>query len=197
MKYLLFCFNAFLLGVLISSIISCCSINVKSHLTPRRSPKYRGVDANLQKYVDDYMNLAKDKKIQFKHSVSIGFMKINSGNVIGVCNYGSTFHEIDIDKAFWDEATNTQKDALMKHELSHCYCDRDHDWDEGKNYPEPSHSDKKNDTFNVTLFTPNHEGMYEDNCPLSLMYPIIPNDACVWAHYQDYSNEIFNRCKPY
>lgn len=197
MKYLLFCFNAFLLGVLIASIISCCTIHVSNHLHRRLTPQYHGVDPVLQKYVDDYMNLAKDKNIKFTNSVSVGFMKINAGQVIGVCNYGRTFREIDIDQNFWDEATNTQKEALMRHELSHCYCNRDHDWAEGKTYPEPSHSDRKNDIFNVTLFTPNHEGMYEDNCPLSLMYPILPSDSCVWSHYQDYSNEIFQRCEPY
>lgn len=107
-----------------------------------------------------------------------------------MCTYGGFWREIDIDIDFWNRATPTSKLALMFHELAHCYCTRGHDFADGTEYPEP----KFMDFFSKCTTEP---GYYPDGCPLSIMHPIIIEDTCVANHYNDYVNELFNRCDPW
>lgn len=155
-------------------------------------------DPQIKAIVNEFMDLSKRNNIKFKNNVSIGFTKINDGNVIGTCSYRMTFREIDIDIEYWKTATWISKTALVYHELAHCYCNRDHDFGDGTLYPDDSlaylfQSWFKKSTFN--LYRP--EGYFEDNCPMSIMYPKIIDDYCFRVHYNEYVEEMFNRCDAY
>lgn len=162
-------------------IISCATNGAKW------SPEYDGVDPRLQKYVDEYKKLAAIQGIKFKKNVTIGFKKINSDIVVGLCTYGNKWREIDIDINYWNSITSISKVVLMYHEASHCYCGRVHDYDDNKLYPEAK------DTRNMKQ----KSGMYDDSCPLSLLYPIVVSDDCFKTHYNNYIKEMFLRCKPF
>jgi len=155
-------------------------------------------DPQIKAIVDEFMDLSKRNKVKFNSKVSVGFTKINDGNVIGTCSYRMTFREIDLDIDFWKNATFIQKTSLLYHELAHCYCDRDHDFGDGTLYPDDSfkyilQSWFQKSTFNI--YRP--EGYYEDGCPTSIMYPKLIEDYCFRVHYNEYVNEMFNRCEPY
>ena len=165
---------------LILAVTGCSSLMFGQRIIPR----YKGVDPKLQPYVNDYLNLAKAHGIVFDKSVTIGFTDIKSGSIIGVTNYGLGFREIDIDRVFWQNASTLSKIALIWHETSHAYCDREHDY-RGKKY-------KETDNYST-----NSQGFYQDNCPKSILFPIISDDECIFIHFSDYENEIFENCKPY
>jgi hypothetical protein len=78
---------------------------------------------------------------------------------------------------------------MIWHELTHCYCDRSHDYGENKPYGNDGVKARKDPT--------KRDGFYLDNCPKSIMFPEILNDSCFNSHYNDYTKEMFDRCIPY
>jgi len=158
-------------------------------------PEYDGVDPKAQKIVDSYLELAKDEKILFENTVTIGFKKINRGNVVGLCHYGGYFREIDVDIGYWNRSTFISQRTLLFHELTHCYCGRGHDYDDGAKYKELADSYiVEGPICTVMDVSP---GFYDDLCPKSLMFPSVLEDECVNKHYNEYIKEMFQRCRPY
>jgi hypothetical protein len=174
------------IGFLFAICLYTCSCSgIKTH------PEYKGVNPEVQSYVDEYKALAKIQGIVFENEVTIGFKSINDANVIGECYYGNGWREIDIQALWWMESSNTSRLALLWHELSHCYCGRGHDF-EGKKYPEPDEIKKlakENKLGGV--------GYYPDLCSKSIMFPIILLDECIKIHYNDYIKEMFRDCRPF
>lgn len=167
--------NFLLLIVLVSS----CTYNIRN---TRLIPEYDGVDPKIAPFANEYQELAKQRGLFFDRKITIGFKNINKGAIIGETNYSYFFREIDIDFYYWEYATPMSKMTLIFHELSHGYCERDHDWDAGKNY-----EDKDIETG----------GFFEDSCAKSIMFPQIITDECFQTHYQEYVDEMFQRCRPY
>lgn len=169
----------------LGTFVSCTMImnnNIKI------TPEYPGVDPKVALYVDEWLSLAKERGLLFDNVVTVGFKDINRGDVIGMCNYGMGFREVDLDNKFWRESTEISKRALVDHELTHCYCYRGHDFGNGQEY-EDAERDIKDPS--------KKDGFFIDRCPTSLMFPYIVEDRCFLAHYPDYINEVFNRCKRY
>ena len=152
------------IGCLSLCILVSCTINL---MNTRLTPDYPGVDAEIAPYVDQWLILAKEYGLKFNHGVTVGFRDINKGYIVGQCNYGMAFREIDIDRKFWERSSDMSRTILVYHELSHCYCDRDHD------------------------------KMSKGGCPTSLMYPEVITDICFLYHYQEYIDELFSVCKEY
>lgn len=167
------------------SALLLLSFSLNTHVG-RIVPIHNGVDEELKAIVNDYLELAKIKGIVFKKKVGVGFTSIHRGNVVGLCHYGTSFREIDIDREYWDRASRTSKRTLLFHELTHCYCTRPHDHDDGTAYVRNScpAGDAKT-------------GYYGDGCPKSVMFPSVLEDDCVTAHSADYLEEMFNRCVSY
>ena len=74
----------------------------------------------------------------------------------------------------------------MWHELSHCYCERNHDY-RGKKYDEGKAASSKG----------SGDSFYDNGCPRSIMYPIIVEDNCAWTYYDEYVQEMFENCVRY
>ena len=52
---------------------------------------------------------------------------INDGNVIGRCRYNSHHpNAINIDRSYWERASELDREMVVFHELGHCYLDRGH-----------------------------------------------------------------------
>lgn len=176
--------------------VSCCTINLARNGIPKFTPQYQGVDPLAQPYVDEFMSLAADKKITFKNKVTIGFKKLNQRNEVGLCTYGAGWREIDIDEAYWEYSSETDRLTLIFHELTHCYCGRNHDYAPDKPYP----ATEEARIVQAETWQENggeKPGRLEDGCPSSIMYPIVVSESCVQAHYDHYIEEMFERCKPY
>lgn len=182
------------LNLLLLAMTIACTVNVR--MMERFTPKYSGVDPAFVPLVNEYMDLARDCGIKFKHKVTVGFMDIKDSDVIGVCHYNTFWREIDIDKDYWDRASKTSRMILVFHELSHAYCNREHDYGLGKKYDSSNMDVSIRSEFILpTRFRHNMEGFYPDGCPLTIMYPKILNDSCVLDHYAEYMVEMFNRCE--
>lgn len=176
---------------LFSMIFSCCaSLGVKAR------PEYTGVDPRVQHIVDEYMWLSTQYNVHFNNKVTIGFKNIGKGNVVGLTTYGGYFREIDIDTSYWNNSTNTQRLAVTMHELGHAYCGRSHDYGDGKKYPE-AEDERIAQAENWASKGGPRPGIYPDGCALSLMYPVVVPDYCIRSHYQEYTKELFDRCKAY
>jgi len=182
-----------IIGILLGFGVACCTVAIDPVF-----PKYSGVDPEFQYLLNEYLYLADQRGIHFKNTVTVGFEDINQGQVIGECYYGLYFREIYIDKEFWKESTATTRMAEAFHELSHCYCGREHDYGDGKKY-KPASDDIVKDTgsFHGFELDFSHEGRFDDMCPLSIMYPRIVPDYCMVRHYSYYTNEMFDRCVEY
>lgn len=178
-------YRALLHGMLLGLLVSCCTINLSDI---RLFPKYRGVDPAITPYANEYLAVAKQYGIKFDEQVSIGFMDIDKGNVVGECHYGNSFREIDVDKNYWIMSSETRKYVLLMHEMSHCYCNRPHGYGAKGRY---------DDKEKPGQFYKNKEGFFPDSCPLSLMFPVIVEDYCFTTHYQEYMDDIFKNCDPY
>ncbi len=173
-------------------------LSCKTTILPERTyPHYSGIDARITPYLNDYAKLALRHNVFFTKYVSIGFANINaksgSHSVIGVCYSGNGWREIEIDIKSWERATETSRKSLFRHEATHCFCNRDHDFGDGQGYRDPSTEDMisfiHRSPFNIL-----EKGLFEDGCPMSLMYPRIISDYCAKAHESEYVGDMFNRC---
>lgn len=183
--------------LLVPIIIALLLVNSCAHpIHIKNGPEYTGVDPRVKKFVIQYKRLAHKHKISFTKDVTIGFKKINEEYVIGTCTYSQKFREIDLDTDYWNSASDANKASLIFHELSHCYCNRDHDFDTGTKYPE----DEENialDRVKSFISGDPRPGFYDGLCPKSIMYPIIIKDLCMYVYHDEYVNEMFQRCVPY
>lgn len=88
---------------------------------------------------------------------------------IGLCTplvLSTMGSEIVLWKNFWALASVTERRLLVFHELAHCACHRMHD-----------------------------SSKFSDGCPKSIMSPILSIDLCAIVHYDDYINDLKERCK--
>jgi len=89
-------------------------------------PKYN-VELEFQQYVDRFIDEAakRGQTIDFSDTgLSIQFREAVSKESGGVCYLGQ--HRIEIEKFFWDDASDAQREGLIFHELGHCEFDRRH-----------------------------------------------------------------------
>ena len=181
--------DSLLLALSLVWLVSCCGILTSNHEKP--APEHKGVDPAFTPYVQEYMFYAKTQGLKFDDTVTIGFkdMARSSGQyqTIGLTTYGGSWREIDIDREYWYEHTKTSDMILLFHELTHAYCTRGHDYAKDKKYGEAGKINKDSEK----------DGYYEDGCPISIMYPVIINDDCTFAHYSEYTNEMFQNCDPW
>lgn len=149
----------------------------------------------MLKYEISYESLAIGNGIKFTHHPTMGFNTIKKKkgyyNVIGPCTYGKNFREIDADIDFWNKSSDQTRRVLLYHELTHCLCDRDHDYKNGIKYPD---ADTVKGNIIMEFMEP---GVLKDGCPMTIMYPYILSDKCSFAHWNMYIKEMFNRCIPY
>ena len=175
-----------ILNLLLLSTIACSTINI---LDGRRIfPKHNGVDPFVAPMADEWLNLAKQHGLKFKHNVAIGFENIDRGNAIGVTEYGLGFREIGLDPIYWQYSSTVSRMELMYHELSHAYCNREHDYAKDKPYKEQNVFENRYQ---------HKDGFFSDDCPTSIMYPTTIDDICFLSHYSQYVEEMFDRCEPY
>ena len=172
---------------LVATLHSCSEMDVG-----KKEPEYHGVDPQLKPMVDEYLLLTSRNNIVFNNQVTIGLKDIDD-DAVGICNYGKKWREIDVDRTFWKNASDLSKKAMLFHELTHCYCGREHDFGEDKEYKSVEDLRKENKKGL------DHEGggFFPDNCPTSIMYPMVTYDTCMRYHGEYYMKEMLERCEPF
>lgn len=196
-----------LLRLFLLSALTLTQLATISQITKaKEKPEHVGIDKELNPYVNEYKDLASKRNIKFTKSVSMGFTDIRAKdkgkNVVGLCTYSKEFREIDIDRKYWVKSTKETRKTLIFHEMTHCLCGRPHDYGEGKEYPNPVVEAAMAAVYKVLgsmnePFWHRQPGFYMDGCPLSIMYPIVVSDDCVDNHWEEYEQEMLNRCVPY
>lgn len=177
---------------------SCSTASVKDEI--KSSPVFTDKieDPTLKQIVNEFFVLSKRNHIAFRETVTIGFSNITKDKIIGTCTYGSNFREIDLDIEFWERSSWFSKLALVYHEMSHCYCHRMHDFDDGNPYPEGIMGIYIDFAMIRQPLTPiQPPGYLYDNCPKSIMHPTILDSECFQKHYSYYVKEMFARCEPF
>lgn len=190
--------RTFLLVILFAFIASCSKPPIKREM--KREPIYATTIENpeLKVISDEFFALSKRNNLEFQGKVSIGFTNIDEGSVIGTCWTTKQWREVDLDIGFWKRATWERKVALVYHELAHCYCGRDHDFDDGEMYPDNSLKAILQGWMAQQPITPMRpRGYLDDGCPKSIMHPTILDEQCFKDHYNHYVKEMFARCNPF
>jgi hypothetical protein len=101
---------------------------------------YKHVEAPLVEYVRDYNYLLKYHcpKIKPSNHYSIRLEnKLDEQTWVGVCTYKLNGYSIEILRAYWTHANETQRRQLVYHELSHCILNRKHELDNSAHYMYP------------------------------------------------------------
>lgn len=178
-------------------VLAATPLSTEKYPKGKIEPEHKGVDKEIQSIVNDYKRLASLRGIHFKKEITIGFKEIESDSIVGLCHYGNNFREIDLDKTYWKRSSEDTKITLLFHELTHCYCYRDHDWKEGEIYISPQIMELVGKIFTKPFRKKPEPGFYDDDCPLSIMYPSVVSDECVLDHSTEYIKEMFDRCEPY
>jgi len=175
MRRIIICFlTVFLFSAI---IVSCSTVRVKDR------PEFHDVAPEFRDLNNQYIKMANSKGIYFTRHVTIGFKDIPKSDTMARCIYGKNFREIEVDRKYWKSMSSTQKMIVIWHESSHCYCGRDHDYAEDKEYDVDENPEN------------NSAAYYSDKCPVSLMYPMAITDKCMESHYKNYINEMFDRCE--
>lgn len=161
--------------------------------TFKQTPEWLFIDIRAWDMYQEFIELSARNNIHFTHNVSVGFKKINKGDVIGQCHYLRGHREVDLDLAWWNSHTYIESKFLLFHELAHCLCTRDHDFGNGEQFvTDPVQKwffKNLEDFFGVT-----RKGFYKDGCPMSIMAPEIASYDCLLKYGQEYKKEMLNRC---
>jgi hypothetical protein len=146
--------------------------------------KFHGVDPKVQTMTDEWFDLSALYGLKFDHGVTIGFGNINKANVVAQCEYGLGFREITIDSGYWDNMDSVERTMVLVHEMGHCYCNEGHQF--GKEHTE----------YDSNGVDP-PKGFFDDSCPKSFMYPYVIYQGCIYAHFSEYVDDMFDNCNPY
>lgn len=160
------------------------------------APEYSGIDPKAQQIYDEFILLSAQNNIRFYNKVTIGFKPIKIEYVIGICNRGAFFREIDLDINFWLHNSPTARMAVLYHELAHCMCGRGHDYGEDLKYPETA-MERLARALEWKAKGGDRPGYWDDGCPISLLYPVVVDNDCLLRHYHQYTVEMFDRCNPW
>lgn len=165
---------------------------------PRLKPLAKGIDSRAFPIVLKYVILAHKNNVHFTKPLSVRFTDIPGGSAVGTCWMAKNFREIDIDTNYFysKSLTDETREELIFHELTHCLCNRLHDFGAGEEYtPIPL---EFMDEFFLKYMKVPKPGRYKDSfCPTSIMFPHVLWEKCVREHQQEYYKEMFNRCKPW
>ena len=114
------------------------------------------IDPDFLPYYDLFAKI----RVSKRPSVPIRYGTLD-GNTVGLCEWGSDWRRITVDKKFWSTASESNKQVLVLHELGHCALHRPHD-------SEMKHTDDFGDI------------------PESIMYPSVIGDEQAFPTYKDY-----------
>jgi hypothetical protein len=125
------------------------------------------VDPALEPYLDSFLELLPDnsrlyKGISLQFTGDLGPGSSPNTTKIGICYYSSRGKPVIlIDKQDFYSLNEEVKNTLILHELGHCALGRGHT-----------------------------NRFLSDNCPISLMNPIVVNKNCWNTHKEYYINEL-------
>ena len=159
-------------------------------VSPRYSPKQKGIDPEFKPYIQEYRNIiGKNKHKDRFERLHMNFVNLDSG-ILGRCFWLlNGEYEIEMDREWWySYASFYDKQFVAYHELEHCIRYR-------------LHSNRKEEIENIADFWEevlfqigiiDKPGYLKDGCPASIMHSHNTSDWCHIKHYTYYIKEIRN-----
>ena len=115
MKYIYICLSLF---------ISNCGTDIYHYDFKRTNgkPRINGINEQIKPFYDQF-----SKKLQIKLGyIPAQFSKLDK-DLAGICwEYNGGYVEIEIDSSYWEQASYSEKEQLIFHELGHCALRLDH-----------------------------------------------------------------------
>ncbi|MGB0453228.1 MAG: hypothetical protein ACPGJV_05895 [Bacteriovoracaceae bacterium] len=146
-----------------------CGLLLEGDVIEGETRQFDSTDAAIQPYVESFEK--EGRNYLGVSDFKVGDIPINFGETPaeqydGVCiKYPNGTREILLKKSWWNNASETQKEIIVFHELGHCRLNRKH-----------------------------NEVIYENDSPeikISLMASIVPYQAYYTAYREDYLRELF------
>lgn len=106
-------------------LISLFLVGCASNLDPSKTidPRTVSHDPTFNSYVETYIA---QKGASLYYDIPIAFTNIE-GQTIGICTrWSNGYRQIEIDKEYWDSASERYRLSLIAHELGHCDLLKDH-----------------------------------------------------------------------
>jgi hypothetical protein len=159
-----------MLGLLLLCFVGC---------KKEPDPEYR-VPADVEPYIQAFIKEAKDRGLDMKiDNLIVEFDKPTGDYICGVCKGMKSRQKhivLGIQPYCWKDANNFIREALVFHELGHCYLARFHK------------TDKFADGTYASLMNPEDTEVYS-----SCIYPIGGGNECnKTARRKYYIDELFN-----
>lgn len=145
------------------------------------------VEKELIPYLEDFRELTSPHY----NEIILEYLKIHKkelkGKNVGECwLFTSTGgSRIYLDSKFWETSSPERREVLILHELGHCLCRLDHNYYEG--------------TYDKSDLEEGETGNYKngylpDQCPVTLMHPVVLDSDCFKKHRELYRYELRLRC---
>lgn len=106
-------------------VSSLLLVGCGSNLDPSKSidPRTVSHDPTFNSYIETYIA---QKGAPLDYDIPIAFTHIE-GQTIGICTrWSNGYRQIEIDKEYWDSASERYRLSLISHELGHCDLLREH-----------------------------------------------------------------------
>lgn len=116
--------------VLMALVINSCQLDQDIYGEKTINMEFPGVDVGLWPYFQRFEEEALKRNIKVDlHEANItGYITdISNYKIRGQCSNSDNSHQLTIDKPSWNNASESEKEFLVFHELGHCYLGRVHD----------------------------------------------------------------------
>jgi len=115
-----------LLGFSTSLLIMSCAKENSENL----AIEALNIDDELAPYFERFVaeGTIRGQEIDLAAKLIEGFIiDIEAEDVVGQCSHSaSTTKKVNIDRTYWNSATDLEKEFVVFHELGHCYLERSH-----------------------------------------------------------------------
>lgn len=157
--------NRILLALFVGFAITLCSFELSLLTLSIVTSNY--VDSSLKKYLITYISEAQKRNIELEQKEILMIFGNTSTSedpeVIGFCQDVGAYNYIVIDKVFFEDSNEEEREMLILHELGHCIGKRD------------------------------HCDLLQDGFPVSLMHSRMFSDDFYKKNRENLLNELFKR----
>ena len=112
-------------------VLGSCQVELDTLFGRHNPGTYPDVDEALWPYFQRFEAeaAARGLTVDLADAYITGYISdIPENQVIGQCSYSSNDpHRVTIDKPFWNQASDLEREFVVFHELGHCYLARVHD----------------------------------------------------------------------
>lgn len=111
-------------------LMICLSLSCEKEATQNLIVEELYIDEALQPYFERFVTEGNRRGQEidlFTKGIEGFLIDIQENNVIGQCSHdNSAIRRVNIDRSYWNQATDLEREFVVFHELGHCYLERSH-----------------------------------------------------------------------